>query len=126
MKKFTALFFISFIFINTSCYFDNAEELYPDIPGACDSSQAEYLPKVKPIIQQSCYTCHASGNANVLGAGINLETPSSLSVYVQNGSLVGSIEHAPGFSAMPQGGGKLTNCQIETIKTWISNGAVTN
>lgn len=126
MKRITALFLISIIAINTNCYFDNAEELYPDIPGACDSSQADYVAKVKPIIQQSCYTCHSSGNANALGSGIDLEAPSDLSIYVNNGSLIGSIEHTSGFSAMPQGGGKLTNCQIETIKTWISNGALTN
>jgi uncharacterized membrane protein len=126
MKKIKTLLFISFILFNMSCYFDNAEELYPDIPGSCDSSQADYLPKVKPIIQQSCYTCHSSGNANSLGSGINLETPSDLSIYVDNGSFIGSIEHSQGFSAMPKGGGKLTNCQIETIKTWISNGAPTN
>lgn len=126
MKRITALILISIIAINTNCYFDNAEDIYPDIPGACDASQADYVAKVKPIIQQSCYTCHSSGNANALGSGINLETPSALSIYVDNGSLIGSIEHKAGFSAMPQGGGKLTNCQIETIKTWISNGALTN
>ncbi len=126
MKKFLIILGVVFLSTNISCYFDNAEELYPEVPGACDTSQADYIANVKPIVQQSCYTCHSSGNANALGSGINLETPSSLSIYVNNGSFIGSIEHTPGYSAMPQGGGMLTSCQIETIKTWISNGAATN
>lgn len=114
------------VLILTGCYFDNAEDLYPQLPGDCDPTAADYTANVQPIIQQTCYNCHNSSNASGLGAGIDLEDTNSLIRYVNDGSLLGSIEHSSGYSPMPKGGGKLTDCQIETIKTWINNGATTN
>lgn len=40
--------------------------------------------------------------------------------------LVGNIRHDAGFNAMPQGGGKLTDCQIAIIKAWVDAGAPSN
>ena len=127
MKSIYLILLFVFLCVGISgCYFDNAENLYPDLPGTCDPTQAAYQANIQPIIQQNCYTCHNSANANALGSGIDLESSSTLIQVVNNGSFLGSIEHASGYSAMPKGGGKLTDCQIETIKTWINNGAPTN
>ena len=124
-KYFVLSLFLLLATLN-GCYFDNAESLYPEFPTVCDDTQADYQSNVKPIIQLTCYNCHNNSNASALGSGINLESTSTLSQYVSNGSFLGSIEHRSGYSAMPKGGAKLTNCQIETIKSWINNGAPTN
>jgi hypothetical protein len=37
-----------------------------------------------------------------------------------------SIKHLPGFSAMPQTGGQLSQCEITAIEKWIVNGHPNN
>jgi hypothetical protein len=44
----------------------------------------------------------------------------------QNGKLYGTIAHTAGFSPMPKGSAKLSNCQIATIKKWIDGGMLNN
>lgn len=43
-----------------------------------------------------------------------------------NGKLYGSISHASGYSPMPQGAAKMTDCQLATIKKWIDSGSPNN
>jgi hypothetical protein len=43
-----------------------------------------------------------------------------------NGKLYGSITHASGYSPMPQGLSKFTDCQIVTVKKWIDEGTQNN
>ena len=43
-----------------------------------------------------------------------------------NGKLMGTINHASGFSAMPKGGAKLSNCQIAVVQKWVTAGAPNN
>jgi hypothetical protein len=44
----------------------------------------------------------------------------------QNGKLYGSINHSAGYSPMPRGMSKLTNCQVANIKKWIDAGVPNN
>jgi hypothetical protein len=44
----------------------------------------------------------------------------------QSGKLLGTINHAAGFSPMPKGGAKLSSCRIATIKKWIDAGMLNN
>ena len=39
---------------------------------------------------------------------------------------MGTINHASGFSRMPKGGGKLTDCEISQLQKWIDNGILNN
>lgn len=45
---------------------------------------------------------------------------------ILNGKLMGAIQHLPGFSAMPKGGGKITDCNILILNSWISKGILNN
>jgi mono/diheme cytochrome c family protein len=91
----------------------------------CDTAGVvSYTAQVKPILNTWCNSCHAG--AAQLGGGISLSTHAGVKVTADNGSLVGSIQHAVGFSQMPKGAGKLSNCQIATIKKWVDNGALNN
>lgn len=125
MKKISSwmiLIFLSAAFY--SCRYDNEEELYGD--AICDTSNVTYTNNVKPVLTANCYSCHSTSNAPTFGSGIKLENYDDLMVQVNNGKLVGTITHSPGYPAMPQGRAKLDDCSIEKILTWINNGAPNN
>ncbi|MCX6243160.1 MAG: cytochrome c [Bacteroidetes bacterium] len=103
-----------------SCYYDKEETLYPF--KACDTTNVTYSQTVAPIIATNCNTCHSGQNPT---GKINLDSWPSLTVSVNNGKLVPAIEHTGPFP-MPQGGSKLSDCDISRIKKWISNGAPDN
>jgi len=126
MKRFIpwfTLLFFTVIFI--SCQYDNEEELYGENE-VCDTSNITYSQTVKLILSNNCYGCHSASKANSFGAGINLETYSELIDVVDNGRLIGSVEHLSGYDSMPLSGAKLDDCTIEKIKVWISDGAIEN
>jgi hypothetical protein len=109
--------------LSTGCYYDVGQELYPQASYTCDTAGITYSGRVLPLIQANCYSCH-SGTA--LQGNVSLEGYGNLRVYAQNGKLAGTITHAPGYAAMPQGGGKLPPCDIESIQVWIDQGAPDN
>jgi len=114
---------IFFISISMSgCYYDNEEELYQSSTN-CDTTQFAFSTRVLPILNQNCNGCHSGASPS---AGINLSTHADVLVYAQNGSLLGSIEHAQGYSAMPKSSPKIPECQLLSIKKWISTGSPNN
>ena len=104
-----------------SCYYDVAEELYP--PGDCQTDSVTYAAIVLPILQSRCYQCHDA--ANNLG-DITLEGYSNVKFYVDNGLLMGAINHESGFSPMPKDRPRLPDCEIDQIESWIADGAQDN
>ena len=119
MKKHSILIGVATLL--SGCYYDNAQDLYP-APSACDPGTVTYSGKVMSIIQSNCYSCHGGGSN--LG-GVNLDGYANLKIYADNGKLAGTIEHKTGYSPMPQGG-KLSDCDINVIKKWISDGTQNN
>jgi hypothetical protein len=57
---------------------------------------------------------------------VKLENYADVQTQVKSGQLMGTINHASGFQAMPQGGGKLTDCEISKLQRWIDNGILNN
>jgi hypothetical protein len=110
----------------SSCYYDKAEELYP--PGNCDTLTVGWNSSVKPVLQSKCYGCHNAASANVSGAGIALEPYSNLQSYLNSNAnrFLGAIEHGSGYSPMPKGGGKLSDCELLQINQWIASGYLEN
>lgn len=98
---------------NTTC---------PD-DGTCDTSNVTYAGTVKPLLDTYCNGCH--GGSSPLG-NVNYNTYAGVKATVTDGSLMGSIQHASGYSPMPQNGNKLSNCNISLIKTWVDAGAPNN
>jgi len=115
---------VCLVFLN-SCYYDKEELLYGLANGPCTDTTAtvSYGQKVLPVLQQFCYSCHTG---NFPSGNIIMGTYSSDKVIAQNGKLYGSINHASGYSPMPQGSPKLNNCQIAAIKKWIDIGIPNN
>lgn len=54
-----------------------------------------------------------------------LEGHTNLQKVAVNGRLYAAISHT-GPSPMPKGGNKLSDCDIQLIKSWIDNGILNN
>ena len=120
------LIMISTTMLINSCYYDKDELLYPgSANGPCTDTTGttSYSQKVVPLLQQYCYSCHSG---NFPSGNILMGTYAADKIIAQNGKLYGSINHSPGFSPMPQIGGKFGSCQIAVIKKWIDGGDLNN
>jgi hypothetical protein len=119
-----ALVILSVTFI-AGCYYDKEELVYPPTSGtSCDTTAVRYSTDIVNILQANCYSCH--GGTASFGGGNKLDAYTSLQTYATNGSLLGAITHSPGYPPMPQGGAKLSDCNIAKIRTWIRTGAPNN
>jgi uncharacterized membrane protein len=109
----------------SSCSKSNEAALTTDTTGttSCDTVNMKYTANVLPIISSYCYGCHASGAA---AGGVSLDSYAKLKTQADNGNLIGVITHASGYAAMPQGGAKLSDCNINIIKDWINRGTQNN
>jgi Predicted membrane protein len=89
----------------------------------CDTSSFTYSGAVKAITEQYCRGCHSSASPS---GGVVLDTYAGVKTVADNGRLAGAINHRAGFKPMPQGGAKLSDCQIKQIEKWIASGAPDN
>ncbi len=124
------IFFLAAIALCTGCYYDNLEELHPDIGGVCDTTNVtiSYAADVAPIVSSSCgITDNACHNTNSSDSQIGLETYAGVvaSISPDNRFLL-SIIHDPDANEMPKGGGKLDECSISKIESWINHGYINN
>ncbi len=123
MLKVSVLVLAIVISILSSCEYENEEELFVQSnetnPDSCAIEDVSFQEHILPILQTHCLTCHdeESRFGNIVLEGI-----SNVRIYANSGQLLGSITHSPGFSAMPDNGGKLPECDIETVRQWIENG----
>jgi hypothetical protein len=105
------------------CYYDNEEELYPAT--TCDTATVTYSTDVVSILTNNqCIACH---NNTSPSGGIDLDNHADLKISVDNGKLMGSINHSSGFSPMPQGSAsKINQCSIDKLQAWVAAGAPNN
>jgi len=117
----------------SACSYTNAYDYEP--PPPCNlPTTVSYQNHVLPILVQNCYSCHSAQNYQALSSKtFNMEDFTQVKYYatpangINNVSyLVGNIRHDPGFVPMPNNGGKLSDCQIATIKAWVDAGAPSN
>ena len=104
----------------SGCYYDNVTDLYPN---GCNVIDVSYSRNIFPILEVNCLTCHDETSQQ---GGVVLEEYDDLIRYVENGKLMGSIQHEDGYEPMPLTGGKLSNCQIKKFQSWIDAGALEN
>ena len=116
-----ALFF-SAAFLLSGCYKDNEEDLYPGGTD-CNTENVSFSQTIQPIINNSCVGCHSGAGAS---AGISLANHSEIVAAIDGGSFLGAIKHEQGFSAMPQGAPKLSDCNIQQIEAWVQQGKPNN
>lgn len=115
------LWLIGMVVFFTACYYDNEEELYP--PTNCITENMSYQTNIVAILERNCYVCHSTAANN---GNVTLDNYDDLIVYVNNGKLLGAINREPGYSPMPQNAGKLPDCDIAKIESWVAAGAPNN
>lgn len=122
MKKYTTIGMLLAI-LATGCYYDKEEELYPNT-APCNTENVTYSITVAGLINSyGCLSCHAGPTPD---GNINLQGYTNVATVAKSGRLYGSISHSPGFQAMPQGGNKMSSCDINRVKAWIDAGAPNN
>lgn len=90
---------------------------------------------IRPILAEHCFKCHGQDGA-VRKAGLRLDTPEGAFALLESGQAalvpgdpaVGSLMHrittADPDDRMPPEGEALDAAEIETLRTWIAQGAV--
>ncbi|HEV7332148.1 MAG TPA: hypothetical protein VGN63_14020 [Flavisolibacter sp.] len=90
----------------------------------CTTTNVTYTSGVSAIISANgCLGCH----------GATPTAPFALQTYDQvkakasetrngNSVLYGAVAHLSGFAHMPQGGNKISTCDISKIKAWVDAG----
>lgn len=124
MKKIQlSILSISTAFLLSGCYYDNFKELHPEgaLPNStsgCDTINAiSYSAQIVPIMNLACTGCH-----NSFGSAHDMTTHAA----VQVDALAGTLYNDVNTGSMPQGGSKLSDCDIAKIKKWVDAGALDN
>ena len=124
MKKrhllFASLFITMGLITWSSCTFDTTPRTVD-----CDNlSDISFAEDVLSIVQTNCATagCHNAASAK---SGYVFEDYSGTKNAVDNGRLIGVINHESGFSNMPPSF-QLDVCDRGIIETWVNEGALDN
>jgi hypothetical protein len=89
----------------------------------CDTTNYSYSGRVKPLLDTWCAGCHSSSNS---GGGIDVSSYGGVVNSISGNKLMGSLNHTNGYSAMPQNGSKLQQCEIDAVQKWINFGFPNN
>lgn len=105
----------------SSCYYDNEEMLYPNVP--CDTTST-FSSRIAPLVQQKCASgCHEGANPS---AGVPLTTYDEIKATVDDGSFASSLDGSNGYTVMPKGTSGLSTCDKNAVAAWIAGGALNN
>ena len=101
---------------------DKEEE--PEEPGTCETDNLTYDSWAKDLIDGNCATsgCHDANAANN-STPYSMHNYEALKAAVDDGRIVGAINQEAGFSPMPKGELKLSDCDISKMEAWIADGA---
>lgn len=120
--KFTFFFLVASSL--SGCYYDKEELLYP---GSCTTPAAPlFSVDVLPLLNSRCNSCHSTSSSSSSGGGIILDDYTEVKKQADSGKLLGAIQHASGYSAMPKNSGKIPACEIQKIQNWIASGTLNN
>lgn len=89
----------------------------------CDTVNVTFAGSIMPIIETYCKGCHSGSQPS---GGIVLTGFETIKTAIDGGRFIGAVDQLPGYSAMPQGGSKLSSCNIVQIKKWIYQGMPNN
>ncbi|MES2543603.1 MAG: cytochrome c [Bacteroidota bacterium] len=118
MNYYKTLALLSISLFTISCSNDSESDLADNDP---ITEPITYTADVKSIIDNNCLSCH--GNPTSSGAPMSLDTYEKVKEAVLNRGLTDRISRADGsIGAMPLGGPRLSQNQINKIISWASNG----
>lgn len=111
--KFRISFYIFSLIVLAGCYYDNKEELYPNVYGknsTCDTSSLTYTNTIQALVSSNCaYSgCHVAG-----GFSPDLSTYANLKTNIINVKRRAITEKTMPASA------PLENCNLLKLNAWI-------
>ncbi len=118
---------IILLFVLAGCYYDSEEALFGKpaiVASTCNIDSTKFSVEIKSILQSNCLSCHSNTTAASSGAGIKLQDYAD--VKSNSVRLLGSVQQASGYSPMPKGGLKLSDCKISMIQAWTTKGSPNN
>lgn len=89
----------------------------------CNLLGVTFAGSIQPIIQQSCQGCHSGASPQ---GGVSLTNYTQIQGYATTGALYGTMNHDPGYTAMPFNQPQLDDCKVEQIRLWVEAGAPNN
>jgi hypothetical protein len=89
----------------------------------CVTTNVSFKTVVQLILINYCTGCHSGARPS---GNIDLTTHANVQKYAANGQLYGSIAHQTGYIPMPSATTKLTTCEIDQVKSWITVGSLNN
>lgn len=89
----------------------------------CNTTSVTYSQTILPIINASCKGCHSGTSPD---GGISYTNYTEIKESALSGSLMGVVNHANGYVAMPYNQSKLSDCKIEQLTIWVNAGAPNN
>jgi cytochrome c5 len=107
----------------SSCAYDNAADIVKPRQACTTPSTVSYALHISPLLDRNCRSCHS---ATLLSGNVNLDNLAEIQTRARTGQLMGVVTHAPGFLQMPQGGAKLSDCDIALLQQWVTAGAPSN
>jgi cytochrome c553 len=125
MKK-TALLSCMVIIVGltiTGCEYN--KDVVPPPGNTCDTTGIVFSVDIRNIFDlHGCYSCHTPPAAN---GGVNLATHAGVSQVATDGRLIRALNWTgPVHTRMPQGGVKLSDCEIARVAAWIREGQKNN
>ena len=126
MKNFLSVLVLVLFF--SSCYYDNIDEMHPEvglIPDCIDdTTSVTYSKDIQPLLLTNCGSqnnnCHQTSNNG--NKDISLATYTDVSGITSSQLLSCITWDDPDYTRMPYGGSKLSDCKINKIAAWIHQG----
>jgi cytochrome c553 len=110
---------ISIATVFSGCYYDKADLVYPKT--SCDTTNMTYTTSIRSIISTNCNVCHGGTAAGA--QGIKLDSYSALKGQGSTGELMRRLTTTDPIKMMPQGGPRLSDCDIAKINWWVNHGS---
>ena len=112
------------------CYYDNNEELHPELllnNGSCDTTVViRYSADIQPILNSSCGANNSCHNASTT-SGVLLNSYNGVKSVANDGRLWSAVIWDGNASFMPQASSsKINDCYLAKIRKWLDEGAPNN
>ena len=114
----------SFLFI--SCGGEPNGTTTEEVIADCPTENLSFKADIWPIIETNCLPCHNSEDYARKADGNLFAGYADIKAKLDEGLLIGNIEHLPGFINMPYKKKKIGDCEIAKIKSWAKAGALDN
>jgi len=90
---------------------------------SCDTTNFTFNNRIKVIMDAWCIGCHSATNSS---GGYDLSTYTGVVNSITGNKLLGSLQHAAGYSPMPKNTSALAPCDVIAIGKWINSGYPNN